>query len=139
MASQSLISAVNSYDNYIQRKGIDEQVIDAYIEACRVAINGEKDITYGLQITNRSKGIIERFCMERTGGTIWDLEKYSFANKTHYSLTDKLYDALLLEAQNKVVDSAYRYLERKENLESGSICHVESNFLKSVSWMPFKA
>lgn len=70
MASQSLISAVNSYDNYIQRKGIDEQVIDAYIEACRVAINGEKDITYGLQITNRSKGIIERFCMDRTGGRI---------------------------------------------------------------------
>ena len=113
MASQSLISAVNSYDNYIQRKGIDEQVIDAYIEACRVAINGEKDITYGLHITNRSKGIVERFCMERTGGTIWDLEKYSFANKTHYSLTDKLYDVLLLEAQNKVVDSAYRYLEKK--------------------------
>lgn len=113
MASQSLISAVNSYDNYIQRKGIDEQVIDAYIEACRVAINGEKDITYGLQITNRSKDIVERFCMERTGGTIWDLEKYSFANKTHYSLTDKLYDVLLLEAQNKVVDSAYRYLEKK--------------------------
>lgn len=113
MASQSLISAVNSYDNYIQRKGIDEQVIDAYIEACRVAINGEKDITYGLQITNRSKGIVERFCMEKTGGTIWDLEKYSFANKTHYSLTDKFYDVLLLEAQNKVVDSAYRYLEKK--------------------------
>lgn len=113
MASQSLISAVNSYDNYIQRKGIDEQVIDAYIEACRVAINGEKDITYGLHITNRSKGIVERFCMERTGGTIWDLEKYSFANKTHYSLTDKLYDVLLLEAQIKVVDSAYRYLEKK--------------------------
>nr|DAI19359.1 MAG TPA: Terminase [Caudoviricetes sp.] len=113
LASQSLISAVNSYDNYIQRKGIDEQVIDAYIEACRVAINGEKDITYGLHITNRSKGIVERFCMERTGGTIWDLEKYSFANKTHYSLTDKLYDVLLLEAQIKVVDSAYRYLEKK--------------------------
>lgn len=74
MASQSLISAVNSYDNYIQRKGIDEQVIDAYIEACRVAINSEKDITYGLQITNRSKGIVERFCMERTGGTIWDIK-----------------------------------------------------------------
>ena len=53
MASQSLISAVNSYDNYIQRKGIDEQVIDAYIEACRVAINGEKDITYGLQMSRQ--------------------------------------------------------------------------------------
>lgn len=130
MASQSLISAVNSYDNYIQRKGIDEQVIDAYIEACRVAINGEKDITYGLQITNRSKGIVESFCMERTGGTIWDLEKYSFANKTHYSLTDKLYDVLLLEAQNKVVDSAYRYLEKKREPRERFYMPRRKQFLK---------
>lgn len=130
MASQSLISAVNSYDNYIQRKGIDEQVIDAYIEACRVAINGEKDITYGLQITNRSKGIVERFCMERTGGTIWDLEKYSFANKTHYSLTDKLYDVLLLEAQNKIVDSAYRYLEKKREPRERFYMPRRRQFLK---------
>lgn len=130
MASQSLISAVNSYDNYIQRKGIDEQVIDAYIEACRVAINGEKDITYGLQITNRSKGIVERFCMERTGGTIWDLEKYSFANKTHYALTDKLYDVLLLEAQNKVVDSAYRYLEKKREPKERFYMPRRKQFLK---------
>ena len=130
MASQSLISAVNSYDNYIQRKGIDEQVIDAYIEACRVAINGEKDITYGLQITNRSKGIVERFCMEKTGGTIWDLEKYSFANKTHYSLTDKLYDVLLLEAQNKVVDSAYRYLEKKREPRERFYMPRRKQFLK---------
>lgn len=130
MASQSLISAVNSYDNYIQRKGIDEQVIDAYIEACRVAINGEKDITYGLQITNRSKGIVERFCMERTGGTIWDLEKYSFANKTHYSLTDKLYDVLLLEAQNKVVDSAYQYLEKKREPRERFYMPRRKQFLK---------
>ena len=131
MASQSLISAVNSYDNYIQRKGIDEQVIDAYIEACRVAINSEKDITYGLQITNRSKGIVERFCMERTGGTIWDLEKYSFANKTHYSLTDKLYDVLLLEAQNKVVDSAYRYLEKKREPRERFYLPRRKQFLKN--------
>lgn len=130
MASQSLISAVNSYDNYIQRKGIDEQVIDAYIEACRVAINGEKDITYGLQITNRSKVIVERFCMERTGGTIWDLEKYSFANKTHYSLTDKLYDVFLLEAQNKVVDSAYRYLEKKREPRERFYMPRRKQFLK---------
>jgi len=130
LASQSLISAVNSYDNYIQRKGIDEQVIDAYIEACRVAINGEKDITYGLQITNRSKGIVERFCMERTGGTIWDLEKYSFANKTHYSLTDKLYDVLLLEAQNKVVDSAYQYLEKKREPRERFYMPRRKQFLK---------
>nr|DAK81729.1 MAG TPA: Terminase [Bacteriophage sp.] len=87
--------------------------MNAYIEACKVAINGEKDIKYGLQLTNRSKRIIERFCMERTGGTIWDLEKYAFNNKTNYDLIDKFYEPVLLEAQNMVVDSYFRYLEKK--------------------------
>nr|DAH45870.1 MAG TPA: Terminase [Bacteriophage sp.] len=87
--------------------------MNAYIEACKVAINGENDIQYGLQLTNRSKDIIERFCMERTGGTIWDLEKYAFNNKTNYDLIDKFYEPVLLEAQNMVVDSYFRYLEKK--------------------------
>ena len=110
MASKSLISAVNSYDNYIQRKGIDEQVIDAYIEACRVAINSEKDITYGLQITNRSKGIVERFCMERTGGRILDLEKYSQQHEEKYSLVDDYYKTLLIEAHYRF-ESFMLYME----------------------------
>ena len=113
MASDYLIKTIQGYDNYIEQKGIDESVMNAYIEACKVAINGEKDIPYGLQLTNRSKGIIERFCMERTGGTIWDLEKYAFNNKTNYDLIDKYYEPVLLEAQNKVVDSYFQYIEKK--------------------------
>ena len=113
MASDYLIKTIQGYDNYIEQKGIDESVMNAYIEACKVAINGEKDIPYGLQLTKRSKGIIERFCMERTGGTIWDLEKYAFNNKTNYDLIDKFYEPVLLEAQNMVVDSYFRYLEKK--------------------------
>lgn len=38
MASQSLISTVNGYENYIKDKGKDEQVINAYVDACSVAI-----------------------------------------------------------------------------------------------------
>lgn len=113
MASDYLIKTIQGYDNYIEQKGIDESVMNAYIEACKVAINGEKDIPYGLQLTKRSKGIIERFCMERTGGTIWDLEKYAFNNKTNYDLIDKFYEPVLLEAQNMIVDSYFRYLEKK--------------------------
>ena len=113
MASDYLIKTIQGYDNYIEQKGIDESVMNAYIEACKVAINGEKDIPYGLQLTKRSKGIIERFCIERTGGTIWDLEKYAFNNKTNYDLIDKFYEPVLLEAQNMVVDSYFRYLEKK--------------------------
>ena len=113
MASQSLISTVKGYENYIERNGIDEQVIDAYTEAAKVAVNGENDIMYGLRLADRSKGIIERFCKERTGGTIWDLEKYAFANKTYYDLIDKYYRPVLIRAQNQQVDDYFQYLERK--------------------------
>ncbi len=110
--SLELQNAVKSYENYIQANGIDEQVINAYVDASTVAIKTEKDIPYGLQITKRAKEIIEQFCVKNAGGTIWDLEKYAFANKTKYELIDKFYDVLLLEAQNKVVDSYFRYIEK---------------------------
>lgn len=113
MASQSLISTVNGYENYIQDKGKDEQVINAYVDACSVAINGEKDIEYGLQLTKRAKELIEDFCTAKTGGTIWDLEKYAFDHKTTYELINKKYEVLLLEAQNKIVDSYFQYIEKK--------------------------
>lgn len=113
MASQSLISTVNGYENYIEDKGIDEQVTNAYVDACSVAINGEKDIEYGLQLTKRAKELIEDFCTAKTGGTIWDLEKYAFDHKTTYELINKKYEVLLLEAQNKIVDSYFQYIEKK--------------------------
>ena len=36
MASQSLISTINGYENYIEKNGVDESVMDAYIEASEV-------------------------------------------------------------------------------------------------------
>ena len=113
MASKQLINAVNGYENYIKKNGIDEQAINAYVDACSVAINGEKDVEYGLQLTERAKDIIERFCKDKTGGTIWDLEKYAFDHITAYDLINKKYEILLLEAQNKIVDSYFQYIEKK--------------------------
>lgn len=113
LASKYLKETVQSYENYIEKNGIDESVIDAYIEASGVAINAEKDIQYGLQLTKRSKDIVEHFCMVKTGGTIWDLEKYAFENKVEYDLIDKYYKSTLYEAQNKIVDSYFQYIERK--------------------------
>lgn len=113
MASAELINAVNSYENYIERKGIDEQLIEAYVMATSTALNQEKDREYGLKVSARAKGLIEKFVLDMTGGTTWDLEKYAFANKTNYEILDKLYEVLLAEAKNKIVDSGFRYLEKK--------------------------
>lgn len=114
MASKELINTVNQYDNFIKTHLVDESVISAYVEACKVAINGEKDIEYGLQITKRSKGIIEQFCMKQTGGTIWDLEKYAQDHNTPYDLIDKYYELLKLESYYNFESFMY-YMERKRN------------------------
>lgn len=114
MASKELINTVNQYDNFIKTHLVDESVISAYVEACKVAINGEKDIEYGLQLTKRSKGIIEQFCMKQTGGTIWDLEKYAQDHNTPYDLIDKYYELLKLESYYNFESFMY-YMERKRN------------------------
>ena len=130
MASKNLKQTIQGYENYIQANGIDEAVIEAYVEACSVAINNEKDTEYGLQLTKRSKELIERYCMAQTGGTIWDLEKYAFANKTSYDLIDKFHSVLLLEAQNKVVDSFFRYIEHKREPKERFYMPRRKQFLK---------
>lgn len=130
MVSQDLMNAVNGYENYISVHGIDENVIDAYIMAAETAINVEKNLEYGLELTKRVKEIIEKYVMDLTGGTIWDLEKYCFANKVTYEIIDKWYAALLPEAQNKVLDSYLRYLERKREPKDRYYEPKRKHFLK---------
>lgn len=130
MASSSLISTVNGYENYIQEHGVDEQVMDAMAEAARVAILTEKDVEYGLKVSARAKELTEKFIFQSTGGTPWDLEKYSFQNKVSYEILDKYYGILLLEAQNKVVDSAFQYLEKKRDPKERFYMPRRKQFLK---------
>lgn len=130
MASSSLISTVNGYENYIQVHGVDEQVMDAMEEAARVAILTEKDVDYGLKVSSRAKQLAEQFIFQSTGGTPWDLEKYSFQNKVSYEILDKYYGILLLEAQNKVLDSAFQYLEKKREPKERFYMPRRNQFLK---------
>nr|DAU62393.1 MAG TPA: Terminase [Caudoviricetes sp.]DAZ75471.1 MAG TPA: Terminase [Caudoviricetes sp.] len=117
LASENLKQTIREYENYIQANGVDWRGVQAYAKACAVAINGENDIYYGLQLAKRSKELTERYCLEQTGGAIWELEKYAFehktTNKTILELIDCFYSVLLLEAQHKVIDSFFRYIEHK--------------------------
>lgn len=130
MASFELMSAVQEYEEYIKTNGIDERVIDAYCEAVKTAVVNEKDIEYGLKISKRCKEIIETFCITTSGGTIWDLEKYSFKEKVSYEIIEKFYSVLLIEAQNKVVDSFFRYIERKREPKERFYMPRRKQFLK---------
>lgn len=130
MASFELISAVQDYEEYIVRNGINEQVIDAYCESVNTAFTNEKDIAYGLELSARCKEIIEAYCLNSSGGTIWDLEKYAFSEKVYYEIIERFYSVLLLEAQNKNVDSFFRYIERKRDPKERFYMPRRKQFLK---------
>lgn len=130
MASFELISAVQDYEKYIETNGINEQVIDVYCEAVNTAFANEKDISYGLELSARCKEIIETYCLNSSGGTIWDLEKYAFSEKVDYEIIERFYSVLLLEAQNKNVDSFFRYIERKRDPKERFYMPRRKQFLK---------
>ena len=110
--SIELQRSVNEYENFISVHGISEDVINAYVQATKVALQTEKDREYGLKVSNRAKQIVNQFIFDKTGGTPWDLEKFSFEHKTYYDILNTYYDILLCEAQNQVFDSYLLYLER---------------------------
>lgn len=129
MASDYLIKTVKGYENYIERKGIDEQVLDAYREASKVAMFNNKD-NDGLKISGRARQLYEQFIMNSTGGTSWDLEKYAFENGTYYQILDDFYDLILTEAKNKCVDSYFRYIEKKREPKERFYMPRRKQFLK---------
>lgn len=130
MASSSLISAVSQYEKYIESNGVNESVVNAYIEAAQVALQTEKDVEYGLKISARAKQLAEKFIFDSTGGTAWDLEKFAFKNKVQYDILDKYYSVLLAEAQNKIVDSGFMYLEKKREPKERFYMPRRKQFLK---------
>lgn len=112
MVSIELKNAINEYENFISAHGISEDVINAYVQATKVALQTEKDREYGLKVSERAKELVNQFIFDKTGGTPWDLEKFSFEHKTYYDILNTYYDILLCEAQNQVFDSYLLYLER---------------------------
>lgn len=128
--SVELQRAVNEYENFISAHGISEDVLNAYVQATKVALQTEKDREYGLKVSNRAKQIVNKFIFDKTGGTPWDLEKFSFEHKTYYDILNTYYDILLCEAQNQVVDSAFMYLERKREPKERFYMPRRKQFLK---------
>lgn len=111
MASQELQKIIAGYENYINVNGATEEIVNAYCMACETALLSEKTVDYGLTLTERSKGLIESLVERLTGGSIWDLEKYSQDNNVQYDLVEKYYRLLKLESF-WVFESFVFYMEK---------------------------
>ena len=114
MASQELTQSIENYENYIQQHGVDEAVVNAMVEASKVAILTEKDTEYGLKVSARTKELLNQFVIQRTGGDIWALERYAQDNGMEYDLVNKYYELLKLESYWQFESFVY-YMERKRS------------------------
>lgn len=112
MASLEIQKAIQEYDDYIIKYGIDKSVMEAYFQLPFWAKEKDNDIETALKISPRAKEIINQYVMNGAGGDIWQLEKFCFENKTGHEVLDKWYQILKLEAQNKILDSYLLYLEK---------------------------
>ena len=104
--------AIRDYENYIDRKGIDQDVVNAYVEAAQIILSGRKDKEYGLKVSARAKQLIENYVMQTAGGTIWDLDYYQFKNETDpFEIRDKYFEIYLIEA-HYLLESFMIYMEK---------------------------
>ena len=104
--------AIRDYENYISRRGIDQEVVNAYVEAAQIILSGRKDKEYGLKVSARAKQLIENYVMQTAGGTIWDLDYYQFKNETDpFEIRDKYFEIYLIES-HYLLESFMIYMEK---------------------------
>lgn len=124
-----LENLISDCEKYITRNGIDENIINTYCDVCQLA-KEEKKTDLMLKCTARAKELIETVCIRDTGLDMWGIEKFVFKNKSSFELLDKYYEILLIEAQNKIVDSFFRYIEKKREPKERFYMPRRRQFLK---------
>lgn len=130
MASEYLKQKIQEYEQYIAyTKKVDMNIVTAYCELAKLIYKQGK-ISDALEISSRAKALIEKYSLETYKKNTWELEKESFQIDKPFELINMLYEILLLEAQNKIVDSAFRYLERKREPSERFYMPRRKQFLK---------
>lgn len=132
MASIELQNAINGYENYIERHGIDEEVVNAYVGASKVALVTEKDAEFGLKISKKARNLLSDYVLKATNGyTVDDLEILAFENDTTYKPLLYYYD--ILEAESAyLVDSFFSYIEIDEKDPYKRFYYPRKQVLKPV-------
>lgn len=130
MASEYLKQKIQEYEQYIAyTKKVDMNIVTAYCELAKLIYKQGK-LSDALEISSRAKELIEKYSLETYKKNTWELEKESFQIDKPFELINMLYEILLLEAQNKSVDSAFRYLERKREPSERFYMPRRKQFLK---------
>lgn len=111
-----LENLISDCEKYITRNGIDENIIQCYIETCYAA-QEEKKIEIMSECTKRTRNIINQFCKNQFNVDVWGLEKISQDKEMgSIELVDQVYEMLLMESHYKF-ESFMLYMEKNRPVE----------------------
>lgn len=114
MASLELQRAIEEYDDYIAKHGIDLTMYEKYYaEAMKTAFSeGEDDIPYALTVSKKAKNHISNIILKNTDGMGFHwLESQAQKQKILCEEIEKYYEILLLEGRH-LLDSYMLYVEK---------------------------
>ena len=124
MASEKLINAVKEYDTYLAKlkktKGeaamyefaFRDGMMKAYTDACRIAIETEQDLDYGLKLSHRVKNMLNRWAVVEKGyEDVFHIDR-CFKDKNELPAPVKYYYDILYSESPYLFDSYLLYLEK---------------------------
>lgn len=113
MPSKELERAIKKYDKWIEKRGVDEQVVEALVAAVNVSFHEPNaDIEFAKEYSKRVKGIINQEIIKHTnGGNVDDLDAYCTEHNVKAELLEQYYDCVRCEAPY-LFNSYLNYLER---------------------------
>ena len=124
MASEKLVGAVKEYDTYLAKlkktKGeaamyefaFRDGMMKAYTDACRIAIETEQDLDYGLKLSHRVKNMLNRWAVVEKGyEDVFHIDR-CFKDKNELPAPVKYYYDILYSESPYLFDSYLLYLEK---------------------------
>ena len=109
---QAVLDAIDNYEKYIEQKGIELPVLEAYAQVVKDVYQYDKEIEYGKGLSKKLKGHINNLIHQRTNGYFLDLEAYGQQNKMEFPEVQLMYQVLKLESPY-LFHSYLLYLEAK--------------------------
>ena len=114
MPSLEIQKAIQDYENYITKRGIDKSAMEAYFQIPFWAKEKDNDIETALRIAPRVKEIISKYVFEQTNGiSMDDLEIFCHEKNVQHEILNNYYLLWELEAPY-LVDSFFYYIELDE-------------------------
>lgn len=119
MPSEEIKRTVFRTIEEVEKNGINLEYIERLRQCGKFCIENENEREYGLNILKGAKTYLNDYCKQNYGMGFWNLEKFLKKDnkKVQTEEIDMLYALLLVEAQNKVLDSYLLYLERKRAIK----------------------